>query len=155
GNEALQIQIRGYNLETASNIAQNISNRIQVLPGIADVRVPEREGRPEQRVRIDRDRISQLGISTRDVASAIQTNVGRSRAGYFRDDGQEIPIMVRLRPEDRQSSLDIDNISVRTATGAIVPVSALVTMSTERGPNTINRENGQRVTYVTANLEKG
>ena len=155
GNEALQIQIRGYNLETASNIAQDIANRIQVLPGIADVRVPEREGRPEQRVRIDRDRISQLGISTRDVASAIQTNVGGSRAGYLRVDGDEIPITVRLRPEDRQSSLDIDNISVRTATGAIVPVSALVTMSTERGPNSINRENGQRVTYVTANLEKG
>ena len=154
-NEALQIQIRGYNLETAANIAQDVANRIQTLPGIADVRVPEREGRPEQRIRIDRERISQLGISTRDVAAAIQTNVGGSRAGYYRVDGEEIPITVRLRPEDRLSSLDIDNVSVRSANGTIVPVSALVTMATERGPNSIARENGQRVTYITANLEKG
>jgi HAE1 family hydrophobic/amphiphilic exporter-1 len=154
-NTALDIQIRGYNLDIAANLAQDISTRIRDLPGIVDVRVPEREGRPEQRVRIDRDRISQLGISTRDVASAIQTNVGGSRAGYFRRDGEEIPITVRLRPEDRLSSLDIDNISVRAADGTIVPVSALVTLSTERGPNSIRRENGQRVTNITANLEQG
>lgn len=154
-NTALDIQIRGYNLDISANIAQDIASRIRELPGIVDVRVPEREGRPEQRVRIDRDRISQLGISTRDVASAIQTNVGGSRAGYFRRDGEEIPIMVRLRPEDRLSSLDIDNISVRAADGTIVPVSALVTLNAERGPNSIRRENGQRVTSITANLEQG
>jgi hydrophobic/amphiphilic exporter-1 (mainly G- bacteria), HAE1 family len=154
-NTALQIQIRGYNLDVASGIAQDMASRIRELPGIVDVRVPEREGRPEQRVRIDRERISQLGISTRDVAAAIQTNVGGSRAGYFRRDGEEIPIMVRLRPEDRLSSLDIDNISVRAADGTIVPVSALVTLNAERGPNSIQRENGQRVTNITANLEKG
>lgn len=154
-NTALDIQIRGYNLDIAANVAQDIATRIRELPGIVDVRVPEREGRPEQRVRIDRDRISQLGISTRDVASAIQTNVGGSRAGYFRRDGEEIPIMVRLRPEDRLSSLDIDNISVRAADGTIVPVSALVSLNAERGPNSIRRQNGQRVTSITANLEQG
>lgn len=155
GDEALRIQIRGYNLATASDIAQDIANRIQVLPGIEDVRVGEREGRPEQRVNLDRERIAQLGISARDVASAIQTNVGGSRAGYFRIEGEEIPITVRLRPQDRLSSLDIDNVSVRAANGTIVPVSALVNTTMARGPNNINRENGQRITNITANLEKG
>lgn len=155
GGEALQIQVRGYNLAAASDIAQEIANRIQLLDGVADVRVPEREGRPEQRIRLDRERISQLGISARDVGSAIQSNVGGSRAGYFRLDGDEIPITVRLRPEDRISTLDIDNISVRASNGSIIPVSALVTMQSDRGPSSINRENGQRITYITANLEKG
>jgi HAE1 family hydrophobic/amphiphilic exporter-1 len=154
-DEALRIQIRGYNLATASDIAQDIANRIQILPGIEDVRVGEREGRPEQRVNLDRERIAQLGISARDVASAIQTNVGGSRAGYYRVDGEEIPITVRLRPQDRLSSLDIDNVSVRAANGTIVPVSALVNTTMARGPNNINRENGQRITNITANLQKG
>jgi HAE1 family hydrophobic/amphiphilic exporter-1 len=154
-DEALRIQVRGYNLATASDIAQDIANRIQVLPGIEDVRVGEREGRPEQRVNLDRERIAQLGISARDVASAIQTNVGGSRAGYYRVDGEEIPITVRLRPQDRLSSLDIDNVSVRAADGTIVPVSALVNTTMARGPNNINRENGQRITNITANLQKG
>lgn len=155
GDESLSIQIRGYNLETASNLAQDIANRIETIEGIADVRVPEREGRPEQRITLDRERIAQLGIGSRDVAAAIQTNIGGSRAGYFRRDGEEYPITVRLRPEDRLSTLDVENIAVRVADGTIIPVSALVNMYMDRGPNTINRENNQRVTYITANLERG
>ena len=155
GDEAVGIQLRGYNLAVASDLAQEMANRIQTIPGITDVRVGEREGRPEQRVRIERERIAQLGISARDVAAAIQSNVGGSRAGYFRQDGEEIPITVRLRPDDRLGSQDIDNVSVRTSDGSLIPVSALITTSNERGPNSINRENSQRVTYITANLEKG
>ncbi|MCH8494682.1 MAG: efflux RND transporter permease subunit [Balneolales bacterium] len=155
GDEAIGIQLRGYNLELASDLAQQIANRVEVLDGIVDVRVGEREGRPEQRVDLDRERIAQLGIGSRDVAAAIQANIGGRRAGYFRSDGDEYPITVRLRPEDRLSTLDIDNISVRAADGAIIPVSALVTTSSQRGPESIRRENGQRITNITANLERG
>lgn len=155
GDDAVSLQLRGYNLAVASDLAQEMVNRIQTIPGITDVRVGEREGRPEQRVRIERERIAQLGISARDVAAAIQSNVGGSRAGYFRQDGEEIPITVRLRPDDRLGSQDINNVSVRTSDGSLIPVSALITTVTDRGPNTINRENSQRVTYITANLEKG
>ena len=154
-DEAIGMQLRGFNLELASELAQEIANRVEVLPGIVDVRVGEREGRPEQRIRLDRERIAQLGIGSREVAAAIQSNIGGSRAGFFRRDGDEVPITVRLRPEDRLSTLDIDNISVRAANGSIIPVSALMTSETERGPNSIRRENGQRITNITANLEQG
>ena len=154
-DEAIGIQLRGFNLELAADMAQDIANRIEVLPGIVDVRVGERDGRPEQRINLDRERIAQLGIGSRDVAAAIQSNIGGSRAGFFRRDGDEIPITVRLRPEDRMSTLDIDNISVRTADGTIIPVSAVVTTEAQRGPESIRRENGQRITNITANLERG
>ncbi|MCC5927085.1 MAG: efflux RND transporter permease subunit [Bacteroidetes bacterium] len=154
-DEAIGIQLRGFNLELAADMAQEIANRIEVLPGIVDVRVGQRDGRPEQQVNLDRERIAQLGIGSRDVAAAIQSNIGGSRAGFFRRDGDEIPITVRLRPEDRMSTLDIDNISVRTADGTIIPVSAVVTTEAQRGPESIRRENGQRITNITANLERG
>ncbi|MDZ4698196.1 MAG: efflux RND transporter permease subunit, partial [Rhodothermales bacterium] len=69
--------------------------------------------------------------------------------------GDEFPIRVRLRPEDRLTTLDLDDIGVRTPAGEIVPVSALTTQEKGRSPTTISRINGQRVTYVTANLEEG
>ena len=50
---------------------------------------------------------------------------------------------------------DIDNISVRASDGQVVPVSSLVTTSYGRGPTDIRRINGQRVTYINANLESG
>jgi HAE1 family hydrophobic/amphiphilic exporter-1 len=89
------------------------------------------------------------------VAQVIQTNIGGSRAGSFRVGGDEFPITVRLRPEDRLSTLDLDNISIRTPDGQVLPVSSVIKKEMARGPTGINRINGQRVTNITANLEPG
>jgi len=153
--ESVQMQLRGYDLELAEQIAMEMSTRIETLAGIADVRASEQEGRPEQNIRFDRERIAQLGIGVQDIASALQTNIGGRRAGYYRVDGEEIPITVRLRPEDRLSLQDLDNITVRSSTGEILPLSALVNQEMGRGPTNINRVDGQRVTYISANLESG
>lgn len=155
GDDAIQIELRGYDLNQAEDVAQAIRERVEVLPGIADVNLSRLEGRPEQRISFDRERMAALGIGATDISRAIQASIGGSRAGVFRDRGDEIDIIVRLRPEDRLNVQDIDNISVRASDGQVVPVSSLVTTLYDRGPTDIRRINGQRVTYINANLESG
>ncbi len=152
GTEALQVELRGYDLEQAYSIGQRIRSRLEAVDGVASVRVGRREGRPEQNIRFLRDKISSLGLTTEEVARAVQTNVGGSRAAVYRTGGEQFPITVRLRPEDRLSVNDLDNVSIRTPTGESVPVSTLVTMDRGRGPTEIRRINGQRVTYISATL---
>ncbi|MDZ7694797.1 MAG: efflux RND transporter permease subunit [Balneolaceae bacterium] len=65
------------------------------------------------------------------------------------------PIIVRLQPEDRLSTTDLENISVATPGGQVIPVSSLVTKEIGRGPTGINRVNSQRVSYISANLQSG
>lgn len=155
GDDAIQVELRGYDLDTADRLAQQISDRVELLPGIADVNLSRREGRPEQQIRFDREKMAALGIGASDVSRAIQASVGGTRAGVFREMGDEFDIVVRLRPEDRLNSQDIDNISIRTATGEVVPVSSLINTSFGRAPTQIRRVDGQRVTYINANLENG
>jgi HAE1 family hydrophobic/amphiphilic exporter-1 len=155
GASAMELEIRGYDLAMADRIAQDIKSLMELEPDIADVRISRREGRPEQNLIIDREKIADLGLSVNDVAEVIQTNVGGSRAGSFREGGDEFPIMVRLQPTDRLSTQDLSNISLKTGGGEILPVSSVVTSERRRSPTEIERVNGQRVTYVTANLESG
>ncbi|MEM6647022.1 MAG: efflux RND transporter permease subunit, partial [Bacteroidota bacterium] len=155
GDESIQIELRGYDLEVADNIARQIEVRAQQIPGIADVRLSRREGRPEENITFDREKIASLGLSVQEVARSIQTSVGGSRASQFRDGGDEFPIMVRLRPQDRLTVQDLSDISVRTPEGRIVPVSALVQTDRRRAATNIQRINGQRVTYISASLEDG
>jgi HAE1 family hydrophobic/amphiphilic exporter-1 len=155
GNDALQVELRGYDLEQARRIAQRIRRTLETVDGVAGARAGRREGRPEQNIRFLRDKISSLGLTTREVAQAVQTNVGGSRAAAFRQGGEQFPIMVRLQPEDRLSVKDLDNVSIRTPSGQTVPISSLITMNRGRGPTEIRRINGQRVTYISATLESG
>jgi hydrophobic/amphiphilic exporter-1 (mainly G- bacteria), HAE1 family len=155
GDEAVQVQLRGYDLETANELSDEIRRRMERIPEVRGVRSDREEGRPEQNIIFDREKIAELGLTAREVAQAVQANVGGARAGVFRDGGDEFPITVRLQESDRMSALDIDNVSVRTAGGQTVPISTVIDQEASRGPVAINRINGQRVTYITANLESG
>lgn len=153
GEQELEIELRGNDLQQAQIIGTDIQRRLEALPDIASVDMDaDDEGTPEENIRFDRERIAQIGLNVQDVASAIQTNLSGAVAGQFRVEGDEFPIRVRLRPEDRLTVQDLDNISVRTPDGATVPVSSLVTVEQGRSPGTVRRINGQRVTYLEATL---
>ncbi|HLU99991.1 MAG TPA: efflux RND transporter permease subunit, partial [Acidobacteriota bacterium] len=155
GNESIQIELRGYDLERAKEISQDIQFRIEKIPGISGVRIDRREGQPENNFIFDREKISDLGLTIGEVASVIQTNVGGSRAGTYRIGGDEYPIIVRLRADDRLSMLDLRNISITTPEGEALPITAVVSQRKGRGPTDINRINSQRVSYISATLESG
>lgn len=155
GDEAVQLQLRGYDLDVAKDLSEEIRRRMERIPEIRGVRSDLEDGRPEQNIIFDREKIAELGLTAREVAQAVQANVGGVRAGVYRVGGDEFPITVRLQEQDRMSTLDIENISVRSASGQTVPISTVIDQQASRGPVTINRINGQRVTFITANLESG
>ncbi|MCB1182845.1 efflux RND transporter permease subunit [bacterium] len=155
GEAAVQVELRGYDLDLADQVAQELKDVMATVPRVQDVRVSRREGRPEQNLVVARDKIANLGLSVSDIAEVVQTNVGGTRAGVYREGGDEFPITVRLQPEDRLSTLDLGSASVRTPSGRVVPVSAVVDAERRRGPTEIEHVDGQRVTYITANLAAG
>jgi HAE1 family hydrophobic/amphiphilic exporter-1 len=153
--DAIEVQLRGHDLDRAQALAEEIADRMRRAAGVVEVRLQEREGQPEQNLVFDRGRISGMGLTVQDVGQAVQTGVGGSRAGYYREGGEQFPIVVRLRPEDRLTADDLGGISVRTAGGQMIPVSNLVSRQRDRGPTQIQHVDGQRVQYITAELESG
>lgn len=155
GNEDVTVELRGHHLEQAQRIAREMQLGIEQIPGVEGVRVSSREGRPEENIVFNRPKLAELGLGVREVAEVLQTNVGGSRAGSYRIGGDEYPIVVRLRREDRRSSQDLDNIPVRLPGGEVIPISSVIEKSAGRGPPEIDRIDGQRVTFITANLAGG
>ena len=155
GEDSVELQLRGQDLNTSRELAFQIRNRLERLPGIAEVDTGDEEGRPQQDIRVDREKMARLGLSLQDVARTVQTNLGGSRAGQIWVDGEERPIRVRLRPQDRLSTQDIGSMSLRTPSGEFIPLSMITSQERTRGPISINRISGQRVTFIEAKLEPG
>jgi HAE1 family hydrophobic/amphiphilic exporter-1 len=153
GGGRLSLEIRGEDLADARRLAQDAKDLLDATPGVADARVAVDDGRPELAVRVDRAKAALLGLTVSGVANTIRTNVAGTQAAQFREHGNEYPIVVRLRQEERQQIDDIGDVLVSNSQGLVLPAKNLMTIANETGPVQINRKNQQRITSVSAEPE--
>ncbi len=149
----LSIEILGHDLEASKGIAQDLKAMLDTTPGIADSRLQREEGRPELAVRVDRDKAALLGLTVTGVANTIRTNVAGTQAAMYRDAGNEYPIIVRLREEDREEVAEVGDVLLSTPAGQIVPAKNVMIIDRETGPVSIERKNQERVQRVNAETE--
>jgi HAE1 family hydrophobic/amphiphilic exporter-1 len=149
----LSLEIRGHDLDDARRIQQQAIVLVQDTPGIADVRVGQDDARPELAIRVDRPKAAMLGLTVNGVATTIQTNVAGTTAAQFRQRGNEYPIVVRLREQDRGLIQDIGDVLVNTPNGQVVPARNLLAVDRETGPVQIDRKNMERIVRVNAEPE--
>jgi HAE1 family hydrophobic/amphiphilic exporter-1 len=153
GDGRLSIEILGHDLETSKNIAQDLKAMLDTTPGIADSRLQREEGRPELAVRVDRDKAALLGLTVTGVANTIRTNVAGTQAAMFRDAGNEYPIIVRLREEDREDVAEVGDVLLNTPSGQVLPAKNVMVIDRDTGPVSIERKNQERVQRVNAETE--
>jgi HAE1 family hydrophobic/amphiphilic exporter-1 len=153
GAGRLALEIRGHDLDDARRVSQQARDVMQSTPGIADPQIGRDEGRPELAIRVDRPKAALLGLSVANVAETIQTNVAGTQAAFFRERGEEYPIVVRLREEDRARISDVDSIMIATPTGQVVSARNVLAVGTETGPVSIERKNQERITRISAEPE--
>ena len=149
----LSLEIRGHELDDARRIQQQAIGLMQDTPGIADVRIAQDDARPELAIRVDRPKAAMLGLTVNGVATTIQTNVAGTTAAQFRQRGNEYPIVVRLREQDREQIQDIGDVLVNTPNGQVVPARNLLAVNRESGPVQIDRKNMERIVRVNAEPE--
>jgi HAE1 family hydrophobic/amphiphilic exporter-1 len=104
-------------------------------------------------VYVDRAKAALFGIGATTVAQTIRTNVAGTQAAMFREKGNEYPIIVRLREEERQAVTDVEDVLVSTPQGQVIPAKNLMRVENAIGPTAIERKNQQRITYVNAEPE--
>ena len=155
GEEGLTVEVRGEDLEAGFELAERTRAALQTIPILTDVRIARDPGRPERVMRINRDKLAQLGLSMQQVAEVIETNLAGSRATVLREAGREVDIVVRLAEPDRVRLADIDQVSLVAAGGESVPLRTVVEVAVARGPVIIDREDQERVIPVTATLVAG
>ena len=82
---------------------------------------------PERVLKVDvlQDKARQLGITSQDIASALNTTVGGAAITQVRDSTYLINVVVRSREADRASLDTLRNMQIPTPTGEAIPLAAL------------------------------
>ncbi len=153
GDSRIALEIRGDDLAEAQRLAVAAKGLMDGVREVRNARVGRDDGRPELALQIDRPKAALLGLSVNSVASNIRTSVGGTQAAFFRQGGNEYPIVVRLREEDRQRVEDINDILVNTPQGQVVQAKNLLALRNQSGPTEIQRKNQERILRVSAEPE--
>jgi HAE1 family hydrophobic/amphiphilic exporter-1 len=154
GDSRLALEIRGDDLQMARDISQSAKELMDKLPAaVRNARISREEGRPELAIDVDRPKAALLGLSVTNVADSIRTNVAGTQAAFFRKDGNEYPIIVRLREADRERVEDINDVLINAPTGQVMQAKNLMSLRNQSGPTEIQRKNQERILRVTAEPE--
>ena len=151
-DEQLAIDVQGFDLETLDAVAGQVADRLEDVPGITDISLAREDGTPQELVRVDRERAADLGLSVGRVARTIQTALGGSITGQFRDAGSEHPIRVQLRDARAMSTDDLLSFTIPGPDGGAIALRNVVTLETAEGPIQIFRKEQQRLNTVSANI---
>jgi HAE1 family hydrophobic/amphiphilic exporter-1 len=148
GGAAVEVDITGHDLAIADSLSRQIIAAIDTIPGLVDLKSSREPGKPEIQLVIDRQKAALFGLTPYQIGSALRTQVEGTAASQFRLAGKEYDMMVRLRPDQRNSITDITGLSVNGPMGT-VPLGNLVTVRTGTSPLEIEHKNTARIVRIT------
>jgi cobalt-zinc-cadmium resistance protein CzcA len=126
---------------------------LQKVKGIAEISVIRQLGQPSLTVTADRAKIARYGINVADINGLIEAAVGGTAATQVVQGERSFDLVVRLKPEFRQTPEAIRNILVATPGGQQVPLKELADVREVSGASFIYREDNSRYIGVQYSIK--
>ncbi|MEM8660501.1 MAG: efflux RND transporter permease subunit [Pseudomonadota bacterium] len=152
GND-IEIQLEGDNVDELSDIARQLRLKLAEYPGVINITDTFRDGKQELKLDI-LPTGEALGLSLGDLARQVRQAFYGEEAQRIQRGRDDIKVMVRYTEDERRTLAALDDMRVRTATGADVPFSAVAEASVGRGFSTIRRNDSRRVVNVIADVDR-
>ncbi|HLV13558.1 MAG TPA: efflux RND transporter permease subunit [Xanthomarina sp.] len=157
----INIEIEGDDYDELINTAENMREFInnKNIPGIDELKIDVNKDKPTMRVMVDREKAGELGISAAQVGQQLRHSIFGSKAGIYKEGGDDFDIYVRFNEENRYntSALFNQNITFRDNSGQIksIPLSAVTKYENTSGFSAIKHKNTRRIVTVYSALSPG
>jgi len=152
GGDYIQVEIRGYDLETADTLAKQVESLMEQVDGITDVRISRETGTPEELIVIDRQKAADMKLTVSQIANTLQTFLTGTRASNYREAGDEFWIRVQIKDAEKLSLEEILDLTLTNSAGQPVMLRNVVNVRPRKGPVRIERKDQERVVTVSANF---
>jgi len=155
----INIQVEGNRLDVAYDIARQIQERIQPVPGTVDVRIQQKLDYPQIEVNVDRVKAAHLGLTQENVVKNVVTTLNSSinfDPAFWIDhrNGNHYFIGAQYREEDIESLETLKNVPINSP---LQPEPILLRNIADfrraAAPAEVNHLNITRVVDVFANVQ--
>ena len=131
-------------------VAEEIKNKAQASGRFIVVQNSMSYDAPQVTVTIDRDRAASLNIPVADIGRTLTLLVGGGEVAQFDRDSNSYDIIMQVPREYRDNPQRLGEFFVRSATGEMVPLSSVVSISTNASPAAIEQFNQLNSATISA-----
>lgn len=148
----IAIKIFGSDLNRMYNLSNQIKNEIQGIEGLVDLQVEPQIEIPQIQIKANRELLSHYGISIGKFNEFVDVGLAGEKVSEIYEENRSFDLIVRFDEENRIKMDHIMNTLIDAENGEKIPIHYVADIVSGSGPNTINRENVQRKTVVSANV---
>ena len=138
------VKVFGRDLAADERIANQLVEVMGKVRGIVDLAVYRSLGQPNLVIKPNRAACARYGLNASDVAAIVQAAIGGQAVTQVFEGDKRFDLVVRWKPQYRQSLDAIRSIRVATPTGAEIPLGQIADVRTEEGASFIYREGLER-----------
>lgn len=141
-SEKLQFNLSGDNLQQVGDLAKTMQQRLNNTPGMGKVDLNLELDLPQLVMSVDRVRAASMGITARDIATAISLYSGGIDVAAYNDepgDGQRYNIRIKAKDGSLTQTDDLKKIYLRTSSGELVRLDSFVSFKETLGAAVIGR----------------
>jgi multidrug efflux pump len=153
--QPIQFVIGGPDYETLRSWRDTLMAKAQETGLFVNMESNYRESQPDIRVQIDRQRAADLGVSVEEIGRTLELMFGEREVSTFVARGDEYPVIMRARAQDRATPNDLTNTFIRSTGGELVPLSSFVSLTESAAPQTLNRFDRLRSITIQSSLVPG
>ncbi len=155
GGLPVQFVVQNNNFEKLREVLpkfMDAANSSSVLQGVD---IDLKFNKPELKIRINRLKATQLGISVQDVSQTLQLAYSNLRFGYFTKDGKQYQVMGQVARLNRDDPDDLKKLYVRTNSGELVSIDNVVNIEESTTPPSLYHFNRYKSATISAGLAPG
>lgn len=151
----IDLNLRGPDMEKLQVYSEQIAKWMREQGHYVDVDTSLSLRKPELRVRPDRERASELGVTIQTLASTVNVLVGGEPVSKYKEFDEQYDVWLRADRHSRDDEQDIGGLAVpSTKEGVgVVRLASVAKFETGHGPNTIDRFSRQRQVVISSNLD--
>ena len=145
--QSLYLELRGPSSPQKFEVAEEIRNLLETYEGISTVWADINYGQDELELTL-KPRAVEMGFTQVSLAQQIRQSFYGEEAQRLQRGIDDIRVMVRLPRQDRESLHTLDEMRVRTPSGADVPLATVADIHFAKAPSSIERVDGAEVIYI-------
>jgi len=149
---ALQVELMG-DEEAMARAAKRLVAMLRTIDGVQAIESDLEPGDPELRIVLDRRLAAFTGVDLATVAQHVKAAFDGWTVSTLRHGIDEVDVTIRFPPELRKDLNTLLSLEIPNGRGGTVPLGRIARIVEHAGSNSIRHEDGQRVLFVSAEVD--